>query len=344
MEKYTLEMTNETPRRSFIKATGIAISGGALTAAAGSAGATSGWVERSTPTSTQLSAVSYALDGAYAVGHGGYVLEREGGTWTTVTDDGPSGNGNDLSGSDATDDGQRLWVVGASGEIGEYDVASESFLGVVSIGDDSDLSGPDDYTDNLRDVAVTGLAGDANVYVTDDSGYVTYSFDNGETWSYTTPGSGSTIPAIGMHSDTDGHCSDTNQSVFADDGENWSKIGVDDRDENFYGLDSNADDNVWVCGNEGLVLEYDGSWSADSLGNVTLRDIQVTADRTSGLTVGSGGRVFRRSGDWVEANTPTEENLKGVVRGDPDALDFDPAVDDTPDVAVGASGTVIEHA
>jgi hypothetical protein len=46
----------------------------------------------------------------------------------------------------------------------------------------------------------------------------------------------------------------------------------------------------------------------------------------------------------VEANTPTEENLKGVVRGDPDALDFDPAVGDTPDVAVGASGTIIEHA
>jgi hypothetical protein len=227
MAKYTFGMTHETPRRSFIKATGIAVSGGVLTSATGSAGATSGWIERSTPTSMQLSAVSYALDGAYAVGHGGYVLEREGGTWTTVTDDGPSGNGNDLSSSDATDDGQRLWVVGASGEIGEYDVASESFLGVVSIGDDSDFSGPDDYTGNFRDVAVTGRAGDANVYVTDDSGYVTYSFDNGETWSYTTPGSGSTIPAIGMHSDTDGHCSDTNQSVFAtDDGENWSKIGV----------------------------------------------------------------------------------------------------------------------
>lgn len=333
-------------RRGTLRTIGLALGAGTLALGSRTGRATSGWIERQSPTTNQLNDVSYALDGAYAVGDGGYVLERDGGDWVVIEDDGVSGNGENLYGSDATDDGERLWVVGNSGAIGEYDVLSNSLLNVLSPSDDEDYSAPNDYTGNFRDVVATGDGGDANVFITDDSGYVHYSFDNGQNWEYTTPGSGSTIPAIDFYDEYKGHCSDTNQSVFhTEDGENWAKIGVDNRDENFYGLDSNDETNVWVAGNEGVVLEYDGSWSATTLGggNVTLRDIEVTTDRTSGLTVGSNGRVFRKSGDWVEAETPTGDNLKAVVRGDPDAFNFNPTVSDMPDIAVGASGTIIEH-
>lgn len=330
-------MTNELSRRTALRVAGLAVGAGAIPTLA--EGATA-WTERTTPTDRQLWDVSYGFDGAYAVGDGGYVIERDG-DWRVVTDTGPSGNSEDLYGSDATDDGRRLWVVGNSGAIGEYDATTGEFLGSGS----RDFSEPEDYTGNFTDVVATGDAGDANLYIADDSGYVHYSFDDGETWEYTTPGSGSTIPAISFHDDADGHCADTNQSVFdTDDGESWTKIGVMDRNENFYGIDSNGESDVWVAGGSGLVLHYDGSWSATHLGNVRLRDVRVATDGTDGLTVGANGRVFRRTGSrWVEEESSTEENLKGVVRGDPDAFDFRPTVSETPDVAVGADGTVIEH-
>ena len=52
-----------------------------------------------------------------------------------------------------------------------------------------DRSAPDDVTNNFNDVTVTGPAGDADVYVADDSGAVHYSFANGEagTWEYEVP-------------------------------------------------------------------------------------------------------------------------------------------------------------
>ncbi|MFB6126038.1 MAG: hypothetical protein ABEJ79_01885 [Halolamina sp.] len=330
-------MKNELPRRRVLQFAGLAVGASAVPTTA--RGATA-WTRRDTPTAQKLWDVSYAFDGAYAVGDEGCVLERDG-DWRVVTDDGPSGNGENLYGSGATDDGRRLWVVGNSGALGEYDATTGEFLGSGS----RDFSEPEDYTGNFTDIVATGDAGDANLYVTDDSGYVHYSFDNGESWAYTTPGSGSTIPAISFHDDRDGHCADTNQSVFdTDDGENWVKIGVENRDENFYGVDSNGENNVWVAGGRGLVLFYDGSWSAADLGDVRLRDIRVSTDTTDGLTVGFGGRAFRRSGGtWVEEESSTDENLEGVVRGDPDAFDFQPTVSETPDIAVGAGGTIIEH-
>lgn len=136
-----------------------------------------------TPTGNTLIDVAYTADGAFAVGAGGIVLKRTDNGWTKTVDGGPTGNDNDLYGAAVTGAGQRLWFVGASGAILEFDIGS----GVLY-----EHSAPNDVTNNSKEVAVTGVAEEANVYVAGDSGKIYYSFDNGDTgtWNEVTPGSG----------------------------------------------------------------------------------------------------------------------------------------------------------
>lgn len=311
-------------RRHVLTAISTAISGGAVTSTAASAKATP-WTAVPTPTGNTLFDVEYASTGAYAIGGGGIVLERTADRWQKILDGGPTGNGNSLYGSDVTDDGVRLWFVGASGAIGEYDVTT---------GNLSDRSAPMDVTNNFNDIAVTGPAGDANVYVAGDSGKLYYSFENGAagTWEYVTPANGSNVNAVDFYGRTTGHIVDGNKAVLhTRDGETWEKIGVADANVNFYGVDSDADTDVWVSGGGGIVFHWNGGeWASVDTGDASLRDLAVTNDDT-GLTVGGGGAVYHLVDDvWTKEATPTGENLKAVVSG-------------TPDVAVGAGGTIIER-
>jgi photosystem II stability/assembly factor-like uncharacterized protein len=313
---------HDTTRRRFLKASAATVGAVALPASA----TESDWSVAETPTGNTLHDVAYTADGAYAVGGGGIVLHRTSEGWRKILDGGPTGNGNSLFGSDVTDDGARLWFVGASGAIGEYDV---------STGDLDDHSSPNDNTNNYNDVAITGREGEANVYVAGDSGKIYYSFENGEsqTWEYVTPGSGSAITAIDFHDDRTGHAVDTNGKVFeTTDGETWDPIGLQDANVNFYGVDSDARDDVWVSGGGGMVFHYDGAqWTSTDLGDAGLRDVEVTDDDQDGFTVGGGGKVFDLTdGEWAQDATPTGENLKAVARG-------------STDIAVGAGGTVIER-
>jgi len=316
---------DRSTRRTFLKGIGAALATAAAPAAA-SARTVEGWTAVETPTGNTLHDVEYTSAGAYAIAGGGVAIARTAEGWRKVFDGGPTGNGNDLYGADVTDDGRRLWFVGSSGAIGEYDVES----GVLY-----DHSAPNDVTNNFNDVAVTGVAGEANVYVAGDSGKMYYSFENGEegTWEYVTPGSGSNINAVDFYDDEKGHIVDGNKSVFhTEDGATWDKIGLADANVNFYGVDSDGADDVWISGGGGMVFHWDGvEWTPADTGDAGLRDIEVRSDGGDGLTVGGGGKVYDLTGGtWDQESTPTGEALKAVVRG-------------TPDIAVGASGTVIER-
>jgi hypothetical protein len=322
------ERTTAT-RRTVLKATGAAIAAATIPAMA--AAADEQWTSVESPTGNTLhdvervrgDAADQVSADAFAVGASGIVLKRTSDGWKKQLDGGPSGNGNDLYGSDTTDDGRRLWFVGASGAIGEYDVRT---------GNLEDRSAPMDVTNNFNDVAVTGEAGDANVYVAGDSGKMYYSFENGEegTWDDVTPGSGSNINAVDFFGGREGHIVDGNKTVFeTDDGSTWDKVGLADANENFYGVDSDGFDDVWVCGGGGMIHYWNGSeWTPTDTGDATLRDIEV--EDGEGWTVGGGGAVYRYDGTWTQTETPTGQNLKAVVRGDPE-------------IAVGAGGTIVEH-
>jgi hypothetical protein len=246
-----------------------------------------GWETVESPTGTTLHDVAYTAAGAYAVGGGGVILERTQDGWQKVLDGGPTGNGNDLYGAAVTEDGRRLWAVGASGAIGEFVVHEETVV---------DHSAPDDVTNNFNDVAATGKADEANVYVAGDSGKIYYSFENGEagTWDAVTPGSGSNVNAIDFYDDRQGHAVDGNQTVFASsDGATWSKLGIENANYNFYGVDADGSDDVWVSGGGGTVYYWDGSeWVREDTGDASLRDIEIDDECTSGLAVGGGGAVF----------------------------------------------------
>lgn len=310
-------------RRSVLQAMS---SGIALATLPGASSAANGWTAVDSPVATDLNDVAYTDAGAFAVGGGGDVVERTGGGWQKVLDGGPAANGNALLGADVTDDGQRLWFVGKSGAVGEYDVATGSLV---------DHSAPKGNTNNFADVAVTGPADDAYVYAVNMSGKVFYNFDDGKAgkWHSVTPGSGSGLPAIDFFDREAGHAADTNQTVFeTDDGATWSEIGNDDAGVTFYGVDADAFDDVWVCGGNGKLFHYDGAnWTPTDLGDPALRDVELTGDDADGYAVGDGGAVFDRTdGTWSRDSTPTGADLAAVARG-------------SPDVAVGASGTIIEN-
>jgi len=322
-------MTEHT-RRTFLRGAGAAtaaLAGVPLTASATEDDDDdSGWTVTETPTGNTLYDVAYATDGAYAVGAGGVVLERAADGWRKLLDGGPTGNGNSLYGLDVTDDGERLWFVGSSGAIGEYDVRARTLYS---------HSAPMDVTNNFNGVAVTGEAGAANVYVAGDSGKVYYSFGNGATgtWDYVTPGSGSAVNAIDFHGPRSGHAVDGNKTVFAtDDGVTWEKLGIENANVNFYGVDSDGDGDVTVSGGGGMLHNWNGSsWVPADTGDAGLRDVE--ADGVDALTVGGGGKVYRRDdAGWTQEATPTGQNLKAVT-----------PVDSGVELAVGAGGVVLER-
>ncbi|MGB9965516.1 WD40/YVTN/BNR-like repeat-containing protein [Halobacterium hubeiense] len=312
-------------RRSVVKAVGATAAAGLFTGAVGAVDTDDRGLDVvESPTGNTLHDVESTAAGAFAVGGGGVVLERTAVGWRKLLDGGPTGNGNNLYGADVTDDGERLWFVGASGAIGEYDVEA----GVLN-----DRSAPMDVTNNFNDVSVTGEAGEANVYVAGDSGKVYHSDENGETgsWDYTTPGSGAAINAIDFFDDRSGHVVDGNTTVFyTRDGATWDRLGIADANHNFYGVDSDDFDDVWVSGAGGTVYHWNGSeWARSDTGDATLRDVEV-GDGGAGATVGGGGKYYATGGsEWTVRSTPTGQNLKAVLRGDTT-------------VAVGAGGTVLE--
>ena len=319
-------MPINSARRTFLRCVGAG-----LTVAAVSTTVTaqeSGWTEVPSPKDGALHDVVHTATGLYAVGDGGVVIKRTSEGWKTVFEDGPSSNGRNLLGAEVTDDGDRLWFVGKSGAVGVFDVQTDSLV--------ADPSSPNDYTDNFNDVAVTGTAGQADVYVASNAGQIHYSFENGEdeTWNETTVGEGNGIKAIDFHGDESGHAVTGNQTVFeTSDGATYQKIGIADSDVDFFGIDSEAPDDVWVTGGSGTVYRWDGStWTSEQIGapdRPRLSDIEVESG--SGITVGNSGAAFDlASGSWNQQETPTGQNLAAVARGSPDA-------------AVGASGTILER-
>lgn len=272
--------------------------------------------------SGNLNDVVQTSDGAYAVGANGFVLNRTDQGWQEVITGGPMSNNNNLFGAGVTDDGDVLWFVGASGAIGRYDVTT---------GNLSDRSQPQDSSNNFNDVAVTGNADDADVYVAGDSGKIHYSLQNGEdqTWSSVEPQSGSAIPAIDFYGNRTGHAVDKNQFVLnTTDGETWGDIGISDTTETFVGLDSHAADDVWVSSDNGVVFRYDGSWTNNNLTSTTsFNDIEI--DGGSGYVAGGGGEMWRYDGTgWSEENVDTGNNLNAVTIAGPE-------------IAVGDSATAV---
>jgi len=273
--------------------------------------------------------VAITSAGAFAVAEGGILLERTQEEWVKVVDGGVSGNSNDLFGLAVTDNGERLWMVGSSGAVGEYNV---------STGNLNDYSQPMDASNNFNGIAVTQQSDTANIYIAGDSGQMYYNFNAGAEgkWESATPGNGSAINAVGFFNARKGHIVDENQSVFyTQDGSTWSDAGIADANIQFYGIDSESSDDAWVSGGNGMIYHWNGSeWISTSVAEATLNDIVIGAEGQSGYTVGGSSTIISYNGSsWSSQETPTTENLNAIVQGS----------ETTPDIAVGAGGTILER-
>jgi len=286
------------------------------------------WTLVKSTTDNTIHDVAVTSEGAYAVAEGGILLERTQTEWTKVVDGGVSGNGNDLLGLAVTDNGNRLWLVGSSGAVGEYDIQT---------GNLNDYSQPMDASNNFNDVSATNEADSANIYIAGDSGKIYYNFDAGEEgkWHSVTPGNGSAINAIGFDGKRLGHIVDANQSVQnTQDGSTWNKMGIADADVDFQGIDSDGTENVWVSGGNGMIFHWNGSeWSSKSISESTLVSIEVASDDQSGYSAGANADIVRFDGSsWTSEETPISENLNAIVL----------ETSSTPAIAVGAGGTILE--
>ncbi|EMA52950.1 hypothetical protein [Halococcus thailandensis] len=289
------------------------------------------WTEASSPTGKGLSDTVLSSQGPYAVGDGGRVLERGSTGWTTVIEKGPTTQGNTLTGAGVTDDGNHVWFAGGSGVIGEYDVGS---------GTKTDYSKPEGKTSTWEDVAVVGAAGSETVFLINGSGEFFSGTKNGSggmDWgSAVKPGGGSSAKGLDFIDESTGYICDTNSKVYetTDGGKSWKEIGIDGGSVGLYDVTAVSPDEIEVAGGDGSIFRYNGAvWTKLYAGQNALN--AITREGKKGLAAGSSGTVYERTGSgWQSDETPTSNGLNGIV------LD---TTGSYPDVAVGASGTIIER-
>ncbi|WP_435067044.1 hypothetical protein [Haloplanus sp. C73] len=282
------------------------------------------WTRVQTPTSRALYAATKAASTQFAAGSNGIVLQRTNDGWTVVRRNGPSGNGNNLRALGVTDDGARLWMAGASGALGEYDVDADEL---------TDHTAPDDVTDTFTALSVAGSGDEPTVYVADASGSVHVSRDGGGSWTHLTPGSGATIHDIHCYGETSGVLVDGNGQAFeTTTGTDWRRAGLD-TDDHLAAVDAHGADDAHVVGTRVHERTGDG-WSATDVTEAALNDVTVC---TCGCihAVGANGTIAHYPGeemghaDGWQVSTPTATTLHGVALGHPH-------------VAVGESGAIFE--
>jgi len=285
------------------------------------------WAQSSTPTSVKLDAVQNTSTRPYAVGGDGVVLERRESGWQIVDSDGPTGGNEWLSAVDVTDDGDRLWVAGQSGTVGEYEVDPFS---------EASNANPQGTSNGIWSLAVTGDADSADVYVGDDSGQIFVSTDDGATFSGAVQPEGSAgVQAMDFYADGEGYAVNNDGDIMktTDHGQTWTTeetLGT----PSALGVDADAADDVWVSDADGDVHHWDGSsWGGTEVepDDTPLFSIDIEDDK--GYTVGNDGIVWRHHhGSWTNetADRLPDENLRGVFVG-PER-----------EIAVGANGALIE--
>lgn len=328
-------------RRSFLKAAGgvVAATAGGAALVNESSAATAGWSAAESPTSKTIYGVSMTADGPYAAGKDGNLLSKENGSWEKTVAAGPHTRNNSLRTIAVTDDGKRVWFAGASGALGAFDVDKERKI---------DYSAPNGMTSTWEGITLTGKRDQETIYVSNGSGEVLkgiHDADGCVQWQgVTEPGGGSRMPAIDFQEANTGigHAVDTSQGVYetTDAGDTWSKVGISESQVGYYDVASfvNADGEqiVYVAGGDGKVYRLNctcDNWTPLQVSDKTLRG--VTHQAGARLAVGAAGRIHEKpdGGNWQRLDSPVTSDLYEVAYGGSDYAD----------VAVGASGTILER-
>ncbi len=327
---------SQKTRRQFLRiggATAVGSVGVASLVTSAQTGSSGEWSTVESPTTKTLHGVVDTTEGPFAVGAGGDVLARRQSGWQKVVEYGPQARSRPLTGVDVTDDGKRIWFVGGSGVIGEYDVETETL---------TNYSAPKEKTSTWEDVAVTGNSGeDERLYFVNGSGEllvgVRQSSGALKYEDVIKPGGGSTIPGIDFHARKSGHVCSTSQLVSktTNGGSDWTKIGIDFAGQNFFDIASVGKQDVNIAGGGGIIYRYDGfRWTPHVIDDGRQAIRSIDRDGGEGLAAGAGGKVYERlsAGQWKRYQTPVETKFHGVSHGSNGV-----------DVAVGGGGTIVER-
>jgi hypothetical protein len=314
-------------RRDVLAFTGSALAVGFAGCLTGNSTAKHGWQRVESPTGKALRDVVLSADGPFAVGESGHILARTDDRWETITQNGPSGASNGLTGAAATSDGKRVWVCGDSGAVGQY---------AVKDGTMTDRSAPKQKTSSWEDVAVTGTAGSERVLLINGSGELVIGRNQDGTiqWgNVTKPTGGDSVNAIAARRNTGSLC-DTNGNVYRKaSGGQWQSVGIEDVTASLHDIAMLDIDTVTVVGDDGSVFLYNGfNWLSVASAENALHAVARRKGR--GAAVGPGGTILTVDGtEWSNAETPVSKTLHGVALGTVEYAD----------VAVGADGTILEN-
>ncbi|WP_435145855.1 WD40/YVTN/BNR-like repeat-containing protein [Halobaculum sp. P14] len=283
------------------------------------------WKPVYTPFSADLTDVVHAANGPYAVGTSGVVAGKRGGGWEAVVDTGPADNNSTLKAAAVTDDGRRVWFVGASGAIGAYDLDERRKYNYTYDGDASP---------EWHDVTVTGPVGEERAYVANGSGAVVEFSVTGTDVTFGAtpkPGDGATIRAVQAAPSGVAYAVDTSGRAYENAGSGWSAIGSLEVQLAFNDIYAGPE-GVYVAAGDGRLYRYDdsGEWTPVRVGQNALRSVDVHGGR---IVVLADGAIYERpvsGGEWTSVPTPTGSDLLALALG-------------YPDVVVGNAGTVVNR-
>lgn len=334
-------MGSRFTRRQALETAGVAALGGVL-GTASSVVAKQGWTRVESPTGKTLTGVEWSANGPYASGESGVIIHRDGGSWSTVVSDGPTGQSKTLNGAALTDDLDRYWVVGNSGVVGEYDTERGTL---------HDHSKPLGLSSEFTSVSVRGDVGDERLYVGMSSGEVLVGVrtsDGGLDWSRTDTGSGYTVQAIDFAFGRDeGFVATDGSGVYRtrDGGDSWTKAGVPDGQTGYTAIladEESTPRHVYVGGGGGSIWRMDCDcdvWTPTEADTKRVYSLEANNKGQRFLGAGGSGRIYRIAdptdgAGWKVTDTSTGNALLAAAPAD---------TGKDVDVVVGKSGTIMEQ-
>lgn len=286
------------------------------------------WRRVATAFDIDLFDVVQTADGPYAVGASGTLTANRGAGWEVIVEAGPTASNGTLNSIAVTDDGMRVWFVGASGTIGAYDVKTQ---------EKHNYSYPGDVTTTWKAIAVSGTAGSEEVLFANGSGTILPGRmdDTDIAWEKSTKlGGGSTISALAFASENAVYAANTSGNVFKRVMENkWKTIGIADASAKFYDIHAEPGGHIYVAAGDGRLYRYDPSaqrWTPIGLGQTTLRAVDRFRNHIYVLADNNivHWRTLESESRWQKTELPTGNDLMSLVVG-------------YPDIAVGKGGVIV---
>lgn len=286
------------------------------------------WRRVATAFDVDLFDVIQTADGPYAVGASGTLATDRGAGWEVVLEAGPAADSSTLNSIAVTDDGTRVWFVGASGTIGAYNVETQRKYNYSYSGD---------VTTTWNAIAVSGKAESEEVLLGNGSGVVLPGIVDGAdiAWEESTKlGGGSTVSALAFASETAVYAANTSGGVFKRVIENkWTEIGIADASAKFYDIHAEPGGHIYVAAGDGHLYRYDPSaqqWTPIAIGQTALRAIDRFQDHVYVLADSNAvyWRALNSEKRWQKTELPTGGDLVSLALG-------------YPDIAVGKAGVII---